>query len=237
MPFADDAKRRDYHREWMRRHKAQTAPRQREWRSARRLELYDMIRAATSAGCSVPGCDCREPRVIDLHHVDPAEKLFTLSDGVRLLRIGYEGAMVLEVSRCIAICANCHRLLHSLRRDGIEPPFDPAILPRAHLPVLEHLRTMGERGAEILQQFRQCCAHPPGREAICAGKRYRRAKMATREDMATGGAARPADPPTTASSDDARGGARCDHTQHAPCRETHGQVDARSRHDSTTPTR
>ena len=59
-------------------------------------------------GCS--HCGENDPIVLDLHHVDPTTKHPSLRTPLRkgMLVLGYE--MILEeVTKCIVLCANCHR--------------------------------------------------------------------------------------------------------------------------------
>jgi hypothetical protein len=55
--------------------------------------------------------DCGEsdPVVIDFHHKDPSTKLFRI--GIAAYRKGPE-EIILEILKCIALCANCHRRRH-----------------------------------------------------------------------------------------------------------------------------
>jgi hypothetical protein len=64
------------------------------------------------------GCErCEEMRfyVIDFHHKDPAEKKFTLGSGYANSNFK---ATKEEVSKCIRLCANCHRELHYLENNS-----------------------------------------------------------------------------------------------------------------------
>lgn len=58
-------------------------------------------------------CGERHPCCLDLHHVDPATKTFTISEGVRS-RLAL--VVFAEVKKCVVICANCHRKEHYDRR-------------------------------------------------------------------------------------------------------------------------
>lgn len=57
---------------------------------------------------------CGEGRAVclDLHHIDPITKKFTLSDAyARSIK-----SIDAEMAKCIVVCANCHRLIHAGQR-------------------------------------------------------------------------------------------------------------------------
>ena len=53
---------------------------------------------------------CGEDRkyLIEFHHVDPASKLFGVSDGVNKAGVKIEE----EIAKCICLCRNCHTEFH-----------------------------------------------------------------------------------------------------------------------------
>jgi len=74
----------------------------------RRAEKYAWVRGFKSKGCQV----CGESRIhcLDLHHMDPTDKEYQIA------KICSGGAniktLIREASKCIVLCANCHRDLH-----------------------------------------------------------------------------------------------------------------------------
>jgi len=58
--------------------------------------------------CSICGYDKCED-ALDFHHVDPKEKSFALSLAYRHTQKEID----LELKKCILVCANCHREIHS----------------------------------------------------------------------------------------------------------------------------
>lgn len=61
---------------------------------------------------------CGETRheVLDFHHLDPAEKDFTIGRS----SIRTKENLLREVKKCVVLCANCHREFHYReRREGI----------------------------------------------------------------------------------------------------------------------
>jgi hypothetical protein len=54
--------------------------------------------------CSICGED--NPTVLDYHHIDPSNKKFTIGEAVNM---GYSKKLILlEISKCILVCGNCH---------------------------------------------------------------------------------------------------------------------------------
>ena len=54
------------------------------------------------------------PSVYELHHVDPSDKEHSLG---RILHAKNWERIEKEAAKCILLCANCHRTLHSLERE------------------------------------------------------------------------------------------------------------------------
>ena len=73
----------------------------------RRDKLKIMAIAYKGGKCQVCGyCKCIE--ALEFHHINPLEKEFTISGGTRSFE-----SLKLELDKCILLCANCHRELHS----------------------------------------------------------------------------------------------------------------------------
>ena len=76
----------------------------------RRLKLREEFRDKMLIYLSDKNCEmCGEcdNRVLEFDHLDPALKLFSISQAVRL---GYGWNQVLdEISKCRILCANCHK--------------------------------------------------------------------------------------------------------------------------------
>ena len=55
---------------------------------------------------------CGESRfyVIDFHHINPADKLFTISDGSKTHTSTED--VVNEIKKCVCLCKNCHKEFH-----------------------------------------------------------------------------------------------------------------------------
>jgi hypothetical protein len=54
-------------------------------------------------------CSESDPCTFDFHHVDPTQKTI----GIAQMLIGHSKKSILaEITKCIVLCANCHRKLH-----------------------------------------------------------------------------------------------------------------------------
>ena len=82
---------------------------------------WDAFKASLS--CTV--CGVNHPAVIDFHHVDPSTKTAGIQT---LIKNGRFAAAYKEVKKCVALCANCHRIHHYnervLGKTLNEPPPD-----------------------------------------------------------------------------------------------------------------
>jgi len=75
----------------------------------RRKKLRQMAVDLLGGKCVVCGY-CKEIKALDFHHIDESTKEFGLSD--RGLTRSWEKTKE-EVLKCVLLCANCHREVHS----------------------------------------------------------------------------------------------------------------------------
>jgi transposase len=69
-----------------------------------RRRLKELLVEEAGGSCILCGYD-RQPRALEFHHVDPAEKAFALSrKGVTLSL----QALRMEARKCVLLCSNCH---------------------------------------------------------------------------------------------------------------------------------
>lgn len=77
-------------------------------RSKRKDDCLKLLHEFKANGCTF--CNEKEMCCIDCHHVNSEDKLYSISQMV------YENPsinkFVKELSKCIPVCANCHRKLH-----------------------------------------------------------------------------------------------------------------------------
>lgn len=93
MPYKDKERQRQY---------------QRTWEQRQAIEIREYIREAKQGGCIA--CPEKDPVALDFHHINPKEKSFSI--GRRSHRQPLE-QVVIELGKCIILCANCHRKLHA----------------------------------------------------------------------------------------------------------------------------
>jgi|SaaInlStandDraft_2_1057019.scaffolds.fasta_scaffold224999_1 hypothetical protein len=56
-------------------------------------------------------CGEGRPPTLDFHHLDPTEKDHNISH--MITKGGSEDKILEEIQKCIVVCANCHRMIHS----------------------------------------------------------------------------------------------------------------------------
>ena len=85
------------------------AKRKRQWETLRRDEIRRWWREF-KASKSCERCGESAPECLHFHHIDPATKLFSLSNAASN---GRSKAVILaEVAKCIVLCVNCHAKHH-----------------------------------------------------------------------------------------------------------------------------
>lgn len=101
----DLEKRKAYDRKYYREHKEECIQRALK----RRQKLKDVVNLRKDQGCHFCGYNkCYAS--MDMHHVNPDEKKFDISNGLRdTVKVEL---LVEELDKCIPICRNCHGELH-----------------------------------------------------------------------------------------------------------------------------
>lgn len=116
MSYLDPDKQREYQRQWY--HKTKELPGKRMTRKDSKKNLIERNRQtileAKTTGCQICGYNkCADS--LEFHHRDPNTKELTISAAVRAW--GPE-RLKEELSKCIILCANCHRELHFNLKQG-----------------------------------------------------------------------------------------------------------------------
>ncbi len=78
--------------------------RRRQYHARRKAWLSDL---KAQMGCR--RCRLRHPGALDLHHREGESKCFEIGKGVTRRP---KSAVLAEIAKCEALCANCHRILH-----------------------------------------------------------------------------------------------------------------------------
>lgn len=73
-------------------------------------ELWQQFKA----GLKCEKCGFNHPAALDFHHIDKTNK----KSVNRLASAGMYKQAVQELSKCMVLCANCHRVLHFMERQG-----------------------------------------------------------------------------------------------------------------------
>ena len=107
MPYKDPEKQKAYNREYGKKHykkyKKKIMARTKESRKKYQKEWHDF---KAEQKCSL--CGYSHPAAIDFHHIVPSENKVNALASQRK----YKQAILEATTKCIPICANCHRKLH-----------------------------------------------------------------------------------------------------------------------------
>lgn len=108
MPFKDPEERkrrqRGYSAKFYSNNKALSQQRTKDSSRVRKRK-WDAFKASLS--CTV--CGFKHLAAIDFHHVDPSTKTAAVHT---FIQDGRFAAAYEEVKKCVALCANCHRIHH-----------------------------------------------------------------------------------------------------------------------------
>jgi hypothetical protein len=108
MPYKDPVERKRKHAEYSREHylknKEETIKRTKDNKAAQKVEWYKFKGALKCTKC---GFD--HIAALDFHHEDPSKKEYNVN---RLVSNGQFKKAYKEITKCIVLCANCHRIHH-----------------------------------------------------------------------------------------------------------------------------
>lgn len=65
-------------------------------------------------GCA--DCGTKDARVLDFHHTNKEDKSYTI--GEEIGKGKSNSTLMLEVEKCIVLCANCHRIRHYKEKEN-----------------------------------------------------------------------------------------------------------------------
>ena len=100
--------KRVYDREYHAKRSTSAKKQKQQLQKARRAGLVTRLRKwKGDKGCQC--CSENDPVCLDMHHLDPLEKDFTIGAN---LTLSWDNIMA-ECSKCIVVCANCHRKIHA----------------------------------------------------------------------------------------------------------------------------
>ena len=113
MPLKDREKRREYHKEYMRRWYVKNKSKHIAYVRNRDKKIKDWFKDyKKSLQCE----DCGEnhPACLDFHHVNPKEKSFALGRANKFLSVKL---LENEIAKCRLLCSNCHRKEHYRQKE------------------------------------------------------------------------------------------------------------------------
>lgn len=97
---------------------------QKDYRKANRIKVrqtkIDKINSRRNTAIQLLGGMCVDCKTVfpsyvyDFHHVNPLEKEFTISENMGVAKERFYR----EVSKCILLCANCHRIEHNKEKNA-----------------------------------------------------------------------------------------------------------------------
>lgn len=109
MPYKDPLKQKAYAKKWNAKFYRNNAAAVYARVKARRAHMRDWLDDIRSQlVCSK--CGEKHPGCLDFHHPDKKTKDFNVGN-VRAWGWGKE-KMLLEIGKCVVLCANCHRKMH-----------------------------------------------------------------------------------------------------------------------------
>lgn len=120
MPHKDPVRRKEYYDQYISDPKKQDKHdrQRRDNDKARYTEARTFVDAQKKKSVCIE-CGHSDYRVLDFHHLDPGKKTVGVSRAV-VQRWSAERILA-EISKCVVLCANCHRLLHWSERTNNEP--------------------------------------------------------------------------------------------------------------------
>lgn len=111
MPYKDKQKRVEYKKRWNKEYYSIHKQQELERVKKRKQQLRSWFnKYKENFSCS----KCREktPVCLEFHHLDKKRNSFSISESIE--SGGYSKAKIIaEINKCIVLCANCHRKLHS----------------------------------------------------------------------------------------------------------------------------
>lgn len=121
---------------------------------------------AMGGKCQICGYD-KNPAAFDFHHIDASTKLFGLA-GAKANHISWD-KIVIELRKCLILCANCHRELHSGELDisNLKCPFN-----EKYADYRKTLRDKEKRECPVCKQFKHFEGVTCSR--TCAGRKSRK---------------------------------------------------------------
>ncbi|MBY0526725.1 MAG: hypothetical protein K2R98_25260 [Gemmataceae bacterium] len=110
MPYKDPEKRRAYQRRYMQAWYKENSKTQVQRNLDRRKRIQTWF-AELKATLCCSHCGENHPACLEFHHENPREKEITLNAAIWKQHWG-KARILSEASKCVVLCANCHRKHH-----------------------------------------------------------------------------------------------------------------------------
>lgn len=113
MTYKDPIKRKEQQKGWNKRYYERHKKQEIERTTKRKNELKKWLSDyKNTLNCST--CGENDKRCLEFHHKRKDKKSFQISEAI--VRKGYSKEKIMkEAEKCIILCANCHRKIHSVR--------------------------------------------------------------------------------------------------------------------------
>lgn len=108
MPYKDKERQKQFQADWHLKTKVDRKDLTSKAKKALIKRNQALIASERSGGCKVCGYN-KCPEALEFHHKDPNTKDLSICKGVR--NWGTDRLRE-EISKCIVVCANCHREIH-----------------------------------------------------------------------------------------------------------------------------
>ena len=93
-----------------------------EKRHGDRIRMNNRQKFLDSLKTPCAKCGESRPWVIQFHHVNPDAKIFGVADGTKVHKSKED--VIAECSKCVCLCANCHKEFHHLYGQKPKNPTD-----------------------------------------------------------------------------------------------------------------
>ena len=111
MPYKDKKKAKEYSKRWNKAYYSKHKKEEIERSKARKKMLREWFnKYKKNLSCSK--CGENHTACLEFHHLNEKEKSFGISHSIESMGYSKE-KMMNEIKKCIVLCSNCHRKLHS----------------------------------------------------------------------------------------------------------------------------
>lgn len=103
---------REYRNRWYAKNRKLQIGRQISSVREKRAQLRKWIAGQVCADCGLPFA--KHPEIAEFHHLNPATRNYGVGDALKYGKRAFEE----EKKKCVLICANCHRIRHTITTEA-----------------------------------------------------------------------------------------------------------------------